>query len=80
MHPDKRVELMLYEIAVDEPARRKGVGRALVAALTDLASERGCAELFVFADGDDARAQSFYDALAPARRDDCVMFTWSVDD
>jgi ribosomal protein S18 acetylase RimI-like enzyme len=79
VHPDKRVEMMLYEIAVDEGGRRRGVGRALVAALADRARALGCRELFVLADGGDDRAQAFYEALSPARREPCVMYTWEPE-
>jgi ribosomal protein S18 acetylase RimI-like enzyme len=41
-HPDKGTEMFLYELGVDEPARRQGIGRALVEALAALARERGC--------------------------------------
>ena len=41
-HPDKGTEMFLYELGVDEAARRRGVGRALVDALAQLARERGC--------------------------------------
>ena len=34
--------MFLYELGVDEPARRRGAGRALVEALARLARERGC--------------------------------------
>ena len=34
-HPDKGTEMFLYELAVDEGARNRGVGRSLVAALAD---------------------------------------------
>ena len=39
MHPDKGTEMFLYELDVAE-GPRQGVGRALVAALADLARER----------------------------------------
>ena len=32
-HPDKGTEMFLYELGVDEQYRRRGIGRALVAAL-----------------------------------------------
>src|SRR4051812_18293235 len=37
MHPDKGAEMFLYELDVAEGHRNQGVGRALVAALADLA-------------------------------------------
>jgi ribosomal protein S18 acetylase RimI-like enzyme len=76
VHPDKRPEMMLYEIAVDEGHRRRGIATALVDRLSALGRERGCPSMFVFADDPDPGAQAFYAALAPARRDACVMFTW----
>src|SRR4249920_10483 len=42
-HPDKPgPEMFLYELGVDEAFRGRGIGRALVGSLTDLAWERGC--------------------------------------
>src|SRR6266852_3464130 len=39
-HADKGTEMFLYELAVDEPFRRGGIGRRLVTALADLAVQR----------------------------------------
>lgn len=36
-HPDKGAEMFLYELAVGEPYRRRGIGRALVLRLAALA-------------------------------------------
>src|SRR5919112_4328931 len=41
-HPDKGTEMFLYELGVDEPARQRGVGRALIEALAVVARRRGC--------------------------------------
>jgi ribosomal protein S18 acetylase RimI-like enzyme len=66
-HPDKGTEMFLYELAVAEPARRHGVGCALVEALARRARERGCYGMFVFADDDNAAALSS-SRVAPKRR------------
>ena len=53
MHPDKGTEMFLYELEVAEAHRGKGVGRALVAALADLARELGCYCLLYTSDAAD---------------------------
>jgi ribosomal-protein-alanine N-acetyltransferase len=75
-HPDKGTELMLYELAVEERSRRRGVGRALVRALAAVGDERGCRNLFVLADGDNDAALATYAFGDAKRQTDVVMFTW----
>ena len=65
-HPDKGTEMFLYELGVDEPVRRCGVGTALVRALAALAQERGCHGMWVGAETGNEAAQRTY-ARAGAR-------------
>ena len=60
VHPDKGTEMFLYELAVDESAQRQGIGTALVAALRELAVERGCYGMWVLTDHDNDAALATY--------------------
>src|SRR3954449_8773384 len=60
-HPDKGTEMFLYELAVDEPARRRGTGRALVEALAALARERGCYDMWTGTDTHNLAARATYE-------------------
>jgi ribosomal protein S18 acetylase RimI-like enzyme len=75
-HPDKGTEMFLYELAVDEGARRCGVGRALVEALAALARERGCYGMWVLTDHDNEAAQRTYRGGGATRESSHVMLTW----
>ena len=77
-HPDKPTEMMLYELGVDEAHRRRGIGRALVRSLADLAAERGCSSMFVLTERGNDAAMATYAFGDPVREDDFVMFTWKV--
>jgi ribosomal protein S18 acetylase RimI-like enzyme len=59
-HPDKGTEMFLYELAVDEPRRRRGIGRALTDALAALARERGCYGMWVGTEPDNTAARATY--------------------
>ena len=76
-HPDKGTEMFLYELAVDEPARRQGIGRALVEALAALARERGCYGMFVFADDDNVAALATYRRAGAREASRPVMLDWA---
>ena len=65
-HPDKGTEMFLYELGVDGPVRRRGVGTALVRALAALAQERDCHGMWVGAAARNEAAQRTY-ARAGAR-------------
>jgi ribosomal protein S18 acetylase RimI-like enzyme len=77
-HPDKGTEMFLYELAVAETSRNRGVGRALVVALGDMARERGCYGMWVLTDDGNPAALRAYAAAGGVRETpDSVLFAWT---
>lgn len=78
-HPDKGSEMFLYELAVDESARRRGVGRSLVEALVALARSRGCYAVWVLTDTDNVAALATYEGAGGTRTvAPQVMLEWEL--
>jgi ribosomal protein S18 acetylase RimI-like enzyme len=76
-HPDKGTEMFLYELAVDEGARNRGIGRALVSELAELARGRGCYDMWVLTDDGNPAALRAYEAAGGTRESpDAVLFNW----
>lgn len=78
-HPDKGTEIFLYELGFDESARGRGVGKALVAALGDLAVERGCYGMWVSTEADNEAALATYRSAGAADPQPSVVLTWTFD-
>jgi ribosomal protein S18 acetylase RimI-like enzyme len=76
IHPDKGTEMFLYELGVDPPARRRGVGRALVEALLALARARGCYGMYTLAEDDDVPAKATYASAGGRDVSRPVMVEW----
>jgi ribosomal protein S18 acetylase RimI-like enzyme len=76
-HPDKGTEMFLYELGVDEPYRGRGIGRALVSALADLAHERGCYGMWVLTDEDNAAARATYTRAGGVSEGPQLMLAWT---
>ncbi len=77
-HPDKGTEMFLYELAVDEPFRRRGIGKALVEALLEIARDRGCYDLWVMTDHDNDAALATYRTTGTTDESSHVMLTWDL--
>jgi ribosomal protein S18 acetylase RimI-like enzyme len=77
-HPDKGTEMFLYELAVADDSRREGIGSALVTALRDFARERGCYDMWVLTDADNAAALATYAATGAGEASDHVMLAWEL--
>jgi ribosomal protein S18 acetylase RimI-like enzyme len=78
-HPDKGVEMLLYELGVDEPFRRRGIGRALVGALADLGRERGCRAMWVPIEDGDEVAAAVYRSAGAGPVEPAGILLWSLD-
>jgi len=77
-HPDKGTEMFLYELAVDEPFRGRGVGTRLVRALADLARDLDCFDMWVLTDRDNLAAMATYRAAGATEESDHVMLVWDL--
>jgi ribosomal protein S18 acetylase RimI-like enzyme len=76
-HPDKGTEMFLYELGVDEAHRGRGIGKALVAALAELAREHGCYGMWVLTDDDNPAALATYRGAGAGDESRQVMLSWS---
>jgi len=73
----ERKEVYIYDLAVTESYRRKGVGTGLVKTLRRIAAERGAYVIFVQADVGDDEAIDFYQSLGT--REDVLHFDIDVE-
>ncbi len=79
-HPDKGTELMIYELGVDERARRRGVGRRLVDESLAPARELGCYGAWTATEDDNAAALATYRAAGAEPDHTTVTQTWDWRD
>jgi len=68
----ERSEFYIYDLAVDEQFRRRGIATALIAHLQQIASERGIYVIFVQADYGDEPAINLYTKVGA--REDVLHF------
>ncbi|WP_199549117.1 GNAT family N-acetyltransferase [Streptomyces sp. N35] len=78
-HPDKGVEMCLYELGVDAPYRRRGIATALIAELGALARKLGCYDMWVPVDTDNEGALATYRATGARQDGVCAVLTWEFD-
>ncbi|HEY0630396.1 MAG TPA: GNAT family N-acetyltransferase [Sphingomicrobium sp.] len=72
----ERSEIYIYDLAVREQHRRRGVATALIEALQPIAREKGAWVIYVQADPPDAPAVALYDKLGT--REEVYHFDISV--
>lgn len=72
-----RSEVYIYDLAVDESHRRRGVATALIRRLQDIAHTRGAWVIYVQADPSDAPAVALYTKLG--LREDVLHFDIPID-
>jgi ribosomal protein S18 acetylase RimI-like enzyme len=77
-HPDKGTEMFLYELGVDDRFRGRGIGKALVTSLADLARERGCYGMWVLTDADNAAAVATYESAGAGDPSAQLMLSWQL--
>jgi len=77
-HPDKGTEMFLYELAVGEEFQRRGIGKALVNALLEVARKQACYDMWVLTDADNEAALATYRATGTTAESDHLMLTWDL--
>jgi ribosomal protein S18 acetylase RimI-like enzyme len=79
-HPDKGTELFLVELGVDESARGRGIGTALVRAMADRARALGCTGMWTLTEAANTPAIRTYLAGGGTPEDEpLVLPVWSFD-
>ncbi|MFF8945271.1 GNAT family N-acetyltransferase [Streptomyces sp. NPDC014864] len=78
VHPDKGADMLLYELAVAEPYRRRGIARALIGRLAALGREAGCHGMWVLVDAGNDVALAAYRSAGGKDDGSCSVMTWDL--
>ncbi len=77
LHPDKEPQFFINEVGVRDAWQRRGVGRALVRRMRDVAEARGCMSVWVATEGDNDAARAMYRKLGAQETEDVVIYDWA---
>jgi ribosomal protein S18 acetylase RimI-like enzyme len=77
MHPDKPTKFFINEVSVHPDFRRQGIAMRLLTRISDLAADRGCEEVWVATEADNAAARNLYARLSSSELPDVVVYSWS---
>jgi aminoglycoside 6'-N-acetyltransferase I len=75
-HPDKPRALFVQELGVNEEAQRRGIARALIAAIREEGRRRGCAVSWVLTEAGNGPARAAYTAAGGQETTGVVMVEW----
>jgi [ribosomal protein S18]-alanine N-acetyltransferase len=76
IHPDKGREMFLYELSVGPAWRRRGVAKALIQRLIEIARERDCYGMWVLTEEDNEGALATYTSAGGTPDRTPVLFEW----
>jgi len=76
-HPDKPRGLFVQELGVNEEAQRRGIARALLAAIRAEGRAMGCTVTWVLTEADNAAARATYTSTGAAETTGVVMYEWT---
>ena len=75
-HPEKPADGYVDDVRVAPTYQRQGVARAMLAEIERWAREKGCADLWLATEPDNAGAQSLYGRFAEPKP--CVLYYWDL--
>jgi len=79
VHPDKEAQMFINEVGVSAAYEGQGLGKRLLAALLQRASELGCSEAWTATEPENARAQALYSKAGGVKdQTPFVMFNFPV--
>ena len=76
-HPDKATELYIDEVGVSPAFQRRGIARQMIERMVALGKTKGCEEVWVGTERDNAAARGLYEAL-DLRGDEAENFVMYV--
>lgn len=79
-HPDKPPQMWINEVGVSPAWQRRGIGRALTAALVEAARQRGCAYAWLGTDRDNTAAQACFRSVPDVEPPQpFLLYEWELE-
>ena len=79
-HPDKKPQMWINEVGVDDKFRNRGIGRDLVVALIEEAKKRGCESAWLGTEPDNGAANACYRKIPDGSEPEpFLLYEWPLD-